>query len=144
MPISPMDLPKRMWAHGQKWAEYNAIIPAGVPLSAVMSRDYWIHVHNYLSPFDIINCVSEDGSFDVAIRLLSKTTTEMKFRLIRGVEAESGDLISRTEVRDRFVVKSGGRAGGWRVQEKSTGQIVADGLDKESAESERARLEMAA
>lgn len=136
-----LKLPTRLWPHGQKWAEYNEMVPAGTPLSAVMTRDYWLHVHNQMRPLDIVNCVAEDGTFDVTLRLLFKTPTEMKFRLIREAKIDKAEPITRDEATDRFRVVSGGRAGGWRVQERSTGQIVADGLDKAAAEAEKARLE---
>lgn len=139
-----LKLPTRLWPHGQKWAEYNEVVPAGIPLSAVMSRDYWVHVQTRLSPLDVINCVAEDGSFDVSIRLLSKTPVAMKFRLIREAAIDEATPISRGDKPSRYRVSSGGRAGGWRVQEIATGQLVAEGLDKESAEAEHARLEMAA
>jgi hypothetical protein len=136
-----LKLPTRLWPHGQKWAEYNELVPAGTPLSAVMTRDYWIHIQNQMRPLDVINCVAEDGTFDVTIRLLSKTSTELRFRLIREAKIDVAVAISREEATDRFRVVSGGRAGGWRVQERATGQIIADGLDKAAAEAEKARLE---
>jgi hypothetical protein len=137
-------LPSRLWPKGQKWAEYNEIVPAGTPLSAVMSRDYWVHVENVLRPLDLITCVAEDGSFDVDIRLLSKTPTNMKFRLVREARIdEDAQPIKREVVSDKYVVQSGGRAGGWRVAEKATGKLVADGLDKAGAEAEKNRLEAA-
>jgi hypothetical protein len=139
-----MKLPTRMWPHGQKWAEYNEIIPAGTPLSAILCRDFWIHVQSYLRPFDVINCVAEDGSFDVSIRLLSRTPTEMKFRVIREAKIDDASPIARDNPGERYLVQSGGRAGGWRIREKSTGNLIADGLDKASADAEKAKLEMAA
>lgn len=136
-----MKLPIRMWPKGQKWAEYNEIVPAGTPLSAIMCRDYWIHVESHLEPFDLISCVAEDGAFDVDIRLLSKTSTEMKFRLVRSAaQGETVVPIKRDQPEDRYIVKSGGRAGGWRVVERATGNIIADGLDRGGADAEAMRL----
>lgn len=144
MTNSIMKLPTRMWPKGQVWAEYNEIIPAGVPLEAVLKRDYWIHVAGYLKPFDLISCVAADGSFDVDIRLVSKTPTEMKFRVVREARIENAAPLKRDEKPEKFVIQSGGRAGGWNIKERSTGQLVAEGLDKAGAEAEKARLEMAA
>lgn len=144
MTQSFMKLPTRMWPKGQKWAEYNEIVPAGIPLSMVMSRDYWINVASYLRPFDLITCVATDGSFDVDIRLLSKTPTEMKFRVVREARIETAAPLKRDDKPEKFVVQSGGRAGGWNIKERSTGQLVAEGLDRAGAEAEKQRLEMAA
>lgn len=138
-----LKVPTRLWPKGQKWAEYNEIVEPGFPLSVVMSRDYWIHVHQTLRPFDVITVVAADGSFDADIRLVLKTSTEMKFRLIRGGETEQRAPISRDETRERFTVTHRGR-GSYGVQEKTTGHFVAEGLDRESADAEKARLEMAA
>lgn len=138
-----LKMPTRLWPKGQKWAEYNEIVEPGFSLDTVMSRDYWIHVHQNLRPFDVISVVAADGSFDADIRLISKTPTEMKFRLIRGGETAQKVAISRDEAKDRFTVTHRGR-GSYGVQEKVTGNFVAEGLDKESAEAERERLEMAA
>lgn len=138
-----LKLPNRLWPKGQKWAEYNEIVEPGFPLSVVMSRDYWVNTQDRLRPFDVITVVAADGSFDADIRLISKTPTEMKFRLIRGGETAQKVTISRDETKDRFAVTHRGR-GSYGVQEKATGHFVAEGLDKESADAEKSRLEMAA
>lgn len=137
-----LKLPSRLWPKGQKWAEYNEVVEPGIPLSVVMSRDYWVHTHARLSPMDVISVVAADGSFDADIRLISKTPTEMKFRLIRGGEIAQKQTIQRDETKERFSVQHRGR-GSYAVQERATGQFVADGLDKDSAETEKARLEAA-
>jgi hypothetical protein len=139
-------LPTRLWPKGQKWAEYNEIVPPGTPLSAILSREYWIHVQNQIRPFDTISCVAEDGSFDVDIRLIRKTPTEMVFRVIRDAGIASADAITRDEATARYVVQPPvrGKPGMWQVRERSSGIVVADGLDKDTAERERVKLEEAA
>jgi hypothetical protein len=139
--INMLKLPTRLWPKGQVWAEYNEIVPAGTSLQKVMSRDYWVNVEKQLRPLDVITCVAEDGTFDVDIRLISKTSTELKFRLIREAKIETYQPVSRDEDTDRYVVKSGGRAGGWTIREKATGLLIAEGLDKAAADAEKDRLE---
>lgn len=138
-------IPTRLWPHGQKWAEYQEVVQSGIPLSAVMTRDYWVHVERGMRPLDVFHCVSEDGTFDVSLRLLSKTSTTLKFRLLNEAAIENVERIAAVSDKPaRYRVSSGGRAGGWRVQEIATGHLIAEGLDRESADQEAARLEMAA
>lgn len=140
-----LKLPTRMWPKGQKWAEYNEIVPHGTPMSAVLSREYWVHVENYLRPFDLISCVAEDGSFDIDIRLIRKTPTEMVFRLVREAQIDGSAIGARDIPNARYIVQPPvrGKPGMWAVRERSTGNVVADGLDKDTAEAERMKLEAA-
>jgi hypothetical protein len=135
--------PTRLWPKGQVWAEYNEIIPAGTPLSTVMSRNYWVHVEGRLKPLDVITCVAADGTFDVDIRLLSKTPTEMRFSLIRGGEHKEPRPV-KSETGERYAIQSDGRTGNWNIREKKTGKVVASGLDREAADAEKVKLEEAA
>lgn len=133
--------PTRMWPKGQKFAEYDEIIPAGVPKSAVLTREYWKNCEGQLRQFDEITCVAADGSFDMVIRLIEKTATKFTFRILHDAPIGEAYIVESNES-DRFVVQQEGRKGLWLIREKSGGKVVSTGHgSKADAEAERARIE---
>lgn len=133
--------PIQLWPLGHHFQSYAHIVPPGIPMSAVMTRDFWVHVADRLRPMDVINCIAEDGSFDVTFRLLHKTPTEMKFRTLYGGLIEDAQPIERDTRRDSFVIQSNGRNGGWNIKERSTGKLVAEGLPRQEADTLLKKLE---
>lgn len=134
-------VPTSLGGAGHKWAEYRMLIPAGVTLDTILRPEYWARVANFLHPLDEITCVSENGLFDVIIRLVSKSSAGMTFRIVRQAPVESAGLIRRDNLEDNFrVVQT--RPGTWAVKDakRPEAPLLADGLDKESANAEMRRL----
>lgn len=133
-----MARPTRLWPKGQRWAEYNEIVPAGVSLKAVMTLAYWGDRARQFRPFDVVNCMAEDGSFDAQIRFLSRTSDAISFRVIHLAECADGDAIQRESLAQRFVVVRTNDV--CSVFDNFRRAILATGLDERSAEAERQRI----
>lgn len=141
-------VPGRLKTTGQAWSTYEEVIPPGVSLETVMSLTWWRTVAPYLKPLDIVHVVAGDGSFDADIRLVAKTPTEMKFRILRESKIEDATAIRRESKAGNFKVVSSGegtptnsrQTSTWAVKNTVTGRVVADGLSKEEADAERKRL----
>lgn len=144
------DLPVRLRRAEEERSKYSHVIPPNTPLEHVMTSDYWVHVKNYLALNDVIEVIAADGTYDADIRVISlnKVTGIIKFRLIRNVVLDAnaealpkpGTLEAGNLPSGRYQVKRG-FASQFKIIERATGNIVADGLDKQSADAECARLE---
>jgi len=126
---------------------YFEQVPPGIPLESVAHPDYWMHVRKSFRPFDVIECVALDGTFSATVRVVqtSKDGVSLKLRVEqvwRASTAAKAEPI-KAEKEARYVTQHKGR-GVWAVVEKRTGEVVADGFDKDSAEAERNRLEAVA
>jgi hypothetical protein len=142
--------PTRMKPVGQGWATYEEVVPAGVSLETVMSIAWWGRTAANLKPLDVIHAVAEDGSFDVDIRLIAKSSTAMTFRLLReSVIANPAPIRRESKAGTIKVIPSGEGSGiqGGRIERSRfavknmiTGQILSDGLRKDEADAERRRI----
>lgn len=135
-PTKDIRLPSTIRMKGQCWREYEEIIPANVAYEQAISGDYWRNAARYLSPFDVIRCVSETGAFDVEIRVTRKSHLGLTFAVVRGGEV---DIEIRPEVPfDKYVVQS--RGSSWALVEKATGNVLLACPLKEDADREWERL----
>ena len=120
---------------------YVEVVPPGVTLEDVMQGDYWVHVRKSIRVNDIIEVMAADGAFDAEIRVLSinQLSGAMTFRVLRSFVGKPG-AIAKPQSGERFEVKHD-KFGRYKIFERKTGAVVADGLDKAGAEAERLRLE---
>jgi hypothetical protein len=132
-------IPARLLPIPQVWNEYAQVVPVGVSLEEVLSRDYWRLVESQLKPLDRLHLVAEDRSFDALVRLDEKKVSGLKFTVLRLHEAEPATPIRRESMAGKYRIQNGGSAG-WQVIDTSNHKAVADGLSKDDAEAERRRL----
>lgn len=120
-------------------------IPAGVPLSVVLSSDYplWVHNRKAFSTYDLCEFIAEDGTFDVMVRItfISEATGLFRFRTLVEWSQSNVEPISKegpSKFKAAWVV--GKRT--FCVQEVVTGKYVSEGFpNKEEAEAEAVRLD---
>lgn len=137
----PKNPPTRLKRSEFEVNRYFVMIEPGVTLDDVMTGDYWMHVRKVLRVNDVIEAVAGDGSFDAELRILSinQNSGAMTFRVLRNTVGKAGP-IAKSVAEDRFELKHAGFAK-YRITERKTGTVVVDGVDKATAESEKARLE---
>lgn len=128
----------------QARTHYFFPIPAGTPLSMVLSSDYWVHLRGKFRLYDVIEVVAEDGSFEATARIVSlnKMTGVIVFRVLSQWQpSETPVPLTETKaMRFKAAWIVGNRS--WSVQEIQTGKYVAEGLaDKPAAEAEAVRLD---
>lgn len=133
-----MKTPIRLKPADYERTRYFVTVEPGIPFSAVLTTGFWAHVHKTLKPFDVIEVVALDGSFDADIRLISYTPTQLKWRVLRETHGEAGSVEVETE--SAFKVSHKGR-GQWGVQDRRSGEWLAEGLSKEDAEATKASLD---
>ena len=121
---------------------YTEISAPGETLESVMNADKWINVRKQFRINDVIEVIAADGSFEADIRVIAinQMSGAIKFRVIRHVAGEPVKAGSAMTT-DRYEIKHAG-FGRWRVHERETGAVVADGLDKEGAEAAKAEAEL--
>lgn len=71
------------------WMEYQELVPAGTPVSMLISGEYFANVALYLRPGDLIDAVAEDFAFEIKLRLTSKTGDKLNFAVLSTIEAEA-------------------------------------------------------
>ena len=129
------------FAHG----EYFVVALPGTTIEQVANPDFWLHVASRLRPFDRIEVVAADGSFDMDLRV---TATDPRghyaeVRVLRvwpenGLSAAGNVPPLRAMAspdNDGFVIEED-RVHGWRVLR--SGDLIAKNLpDKAAAEAAR-------
>jgi len=136
--------PTRLWRAEQVFNSYVEKPAPGVTAEQAMSAEYWVHVRKQLRLFDTFRFIAQDGSYDVLATIVMISPETIKWRTLIDWRAPEGKAEPpRIDLGAPFLVKPAGRAGGFRVHERATGQVVAEGLDKVSAEAECARLNQA-
>lgn len=113
--------PRNLRESGAVFAYYAAIIPAGVPFSALFQPEYWAHHASKLRPMDafsgragdVVNVVAEDGSFDEELRVVGRLMTPDKSRAI-GVKMRLRHMPA-SDVVDR-ALPAAGENGGYLVK----------------------------
>lgn len=142
-----LDLPMsdlNTYVAAQKSTHYLFIVPTGVPLSAVMHADYWVHVRRRMKEYDIIEVVSQDGTYEARFRItfINHITGMMKFRLLSEWHPEGQAEPIVPAANSRFEAKWIVGKRSFCVYEKVTGNMVAEGFSsKEEAEAEALRLD---
>jgi hypothetical protein len=121
---------------------YSEILAPGETLEDAINADKWVNVRRMLRVHDVIEVIASDGAFEAELRvtMINQLTGAIKFRVISHLVATPSKQES-VPAGDRYEVKHAGH-GKWRVQEKETGLIAADGLDKEGAEQARLEAEL--
>jgi len=137
----PKQLPVRLTFADYGRNRYFEVIPPGVTLDEVMTGDYWVHVRKRLRVNDVMEVVAADGSFDADLRILSinQASGDIRFRVLRNVAGTPADAAKPVPA-ERYEAKHK-RLGQWHIIEKATGAVVVDGLSKDEAVAEKARLE---
>ena len=123
------------------WNTHQFIIdPTKFTVEDVLSAKFFSQLNNpnALRVMDIIHATAADHSWDVEARLTMKKAGEMKFSILRLTKSEA--VIAPLVESKEFKVQHYG-PGRFRVVENITGKIVAEGLDREAAEAECARLD---
>lgn len=133
-----MKMPMRLTLADYQRSRYFVAVDPGTPFSVVTGTEYWANVAKALKPMDVVEVVALDGAFDAELRLLSKTPARLEWRVLRKTDGEARPIVADTESAFRVVHK--GR-GSWAVQDRQTGDFLADGLDKVAAEQEAAKLD---
>jgi len=135
------NLPLRLKRTEFESNSYFEVIAPGVTLEEVMSGDFWVHVRNNFRVHDVIVAVAADGAFDAELRItsLNKVSGDIRFRLLSNVKGQAGAVV-KSQPAERFEIKHRG-AGRFAIVERKTGDIAADGLDKDTAAAEKAKME---
>lgn len=132
-----MKAPSRLKPADFERTRYFLAVDAGTTMQDVTGTEIWAHVHKALKPMDVVEVVAVDGSIDVDIRLVAKTPAKLTWRVIR--EASGTAQPIKVEKDAPFKALHKGR-GVYAVQAKSDGSIIADGLTKDQADAEVARM----
>ena len=137
----PKTLPIRLKRAEFERNVYFEVVPPGTTIEDVMSGDFWVHVRKTIRVNDVIEAVAADGSFDADLRVVSINLASgaMAFRVLRNVTGKPSAVV-KPQGAERFKVQHV-RFGQYAILELKTGAKVADGLDKEAAVAEKARLE---
>lgn len=133
-----MKTPTRLTPADYERSRYFVEVQPGIPLSACLETGFWVHVHKTLKVLDVVELVAMDGSFDVEVRLVSKTPTSLRWRVLRDTREDAGPIEHEGE--SDYVVKHRGGPK-FDVRHKVTGEAIAEGLSKQDAEAEKARLD---
>lgn len=140
--------PQRLLRSEYQLTRYFHIAAPGVSLEQVMASTYWVHVRNQFRANDIVEVRAADGAYDAEIRLLSITADgNMKFCVLHYWQeqvAASRQPVAPIKMAsvDHYTIHHKGFAK-YELIEKETGIIVADGLDKATAEEQKTKLEAA-
>lgn len=132
-----LDLPIRLKRAEELRTIYREEPKAGVSLDELMTAAYWVNVVDRLRVFDRVEVVAQDGSYFAEIELVMKKPGEMKWR-VWWQETAAPVPIAQPVAADFFAQPAG--RGTFRVVQKSTGKMIAEGLDKASADAEAERL----
>ena len=136
------NLPIRLKACEEVHGRYFEVIPPGFSFAEVMTGDFWVHVRRRLKLYDVIEVVAADGSFDCDIRVVSlnQLTGIVWFKVLR--EVHGGAVAVPSHVDDRYAVKHQ-HFGKYAVIERTTGIVIAEGIDKLGAEEAKREAEAA-
>ena len=74
-----------------------APIPAGVTLDMVLKPPFWAHHVNRLQVNDVIEAVSEDGSFDAELRVVAKAPGFARVRVLRVWQSDEAPAVVAPE-----------------------------------------------
>ena len=137
----PTNQPNNLRRSELVYNRYTEVIAPGETLEMAMNADKWINVRRTLRVHDVIEIIASDGAFEADLRVVSvnQLSGAIKFRVIRKTEGKAS-APEPANAADRYVVQHAG-FGKWRVTELATGNVVADGLDKEGAETARLEAE---
>lgn len=135
-----MKKPPRIKPADYERTRYFVAVEPGTTLADITGTEYWQHVMKSLRHLDIVEAVAMDGSFDVEMRLVSKTPAKLTWRILRAAQTAEGAVAIGTEKPTNFIVSHKGR-GVYGVQKKATGEWVAEGLSKPDAEAAAAEME---
>lgn len=142
--LKPMQLPMRLERAEHKRTVYFLPVAPGVPLSAVMTADYFVHVRNAIQPYDLFEAVAQDGSYEATFRCvaINRAAGTLKFRLLTKWEetasVEPVAVMKTAEARFKGAWNPGKKC--HVVQEIATGDTVAEpfaSLAEAKAEAER-------
>lgn len=99
---------------------HHVVVPVDVTMEDVTRPSFWAHHTGRLGKHDIVDVLSEDGSFDMQLRVVDKGVGFVEMRVLRewqreGAAAEeAGDL---PDVPDGYIVNHAPKTG-WRVLTK--------------------------
>jgi len=128
--------------------EYFVTVPRGITPEEVLHPDTFIHCRKRLRVYDTFECVAEDGSYELAFRVVSvnKVTGDIKLRLLslwRPPEGQQAEPV-RTTSKARFEARWNAGSRKHEIYERATGVSVAEGFGSlEEAQAEAVRLETA-
>jgi hypothetical protein len=71
------------------WMEYQELVPAGTPMSMLISGEFFAKVGQQLRPNDLIDCVEASGAYEIKLRLRSKIGDKLHFAVLSKREAEA-------------------------------------------------------
>lgn len=101
-------------ANNQTRNKFEAIIPHGVDLGALLSAHYWWPVSKRMNPLDTIECLWEDGSRVVVLRVAGKDERAQRV-LVHAIADQAFDAPALPEgFRYEFV----NRDQGWRIMQE--------------------------
>lgn len=135
-----LDLPQRLKRAEELRTLWRVQPRGGIPLEEVMKAAYWTHVHQRMTVGDRVEVVAEDGAYAAEIELVMKRPGEMKFRIWHKIDFQGAEPIKQHIPGDFFVQWVPGGNLKHCVIQRSTGQRMAEGLDKEAAVAEADRL----
>lgn len=121
--------PSALQLAGYRFAQYQLLVPAGTPLSALLMPEYWIPLGFKFRRFDEVRAVADDGSFDVLLTVANDQPVRGAPNLLPNVQMRVLRLWTPEEeaevapIREEaakatepdFSVGWGGKAEGWRV-----------------------------
>ena len=139
----PVNQPTVIFRIEQKSSHYFHMVPPGIALAEVMASDFWVHVRQNFRVNDVIDAVAADGAFDVSLRVVSLNHASgiIKFRTLRMIAAPEGAAVVMPDAAERYEVRHVGH-GQFKIIERATGKLVADGMTKADAVTEKDRLEL--
>ena len=135
-----MKKPARIKPADYERTRYFVACEPGTTMADITGTEFWANVAKSLRHLDVIEAVAMDGSFDVEMRLVSKTPAKLTWRILRASQTAEGAVSIETEQPQNFVVSHRGR-GTYGVQKKSTGEWLAEGLSRQDAEAAAAEME---
>lgn len=99
---------------------HHVVVPVDVTMEDVTRPSFWAHHTGRLGKNDIVDVLSEDGSFDMQLRVVDKGVGFVEMRVLRewqreGAEEDAG--LSLPDAPDGYIVNHAPKTG-WRVLTK--------------------------
>jgi hypothetical protein len=78
-------------------SHWFVVVPAGVTFDKLLIPSFWAHHQSKFKVHDIVEVVSQDGSFDAELRVTDRDVGFAKMRVLRKWEKEADATISASE-----------------------------------------------